>query len=87
MHTTVSLVAQAVTVAQRLGYEVRQEWLGGKGGGRCELRGRKLLFLDLAQGPAEQLEGLLGTLRLEPGALGVPMPHSLSVLLRPAPEA
>jgi hypothetical protein len=87
MHTTVSLVAQAVTVAQRLGYEVRQEWLGGNGGGRCELRGRKLLFLDLAQGPAEQLEGLLGALRLEPAAREVPMPHSLSVLLRPSPQA
>ena len=84
MHT-VSLLAHALSLAQRLGYEVRQECLGGNGGGRCELRGKKLLFLDLAQGPAEQLETLLTVLRLEPQALRLPMPHYLSALLQAKP--
>ena len=55
MHT-VELLAEALNLAGRLGYEVRQEWLGGNGGGTCELKGRKILFLDLALGPADQLE-------------------------------
>jgi hypothetical protein len=54
MHT-VEAVEQAVELARRLGYSVRHEWLDGSGGGACELHGRKLLVLDLAQSPAEQL--------------------------------
>ena len=49
MHT-VEALEQALDLAQRLGYEVRQEWLGGNGGGGCELNGQKVLFLDLALG-------------------------------------
>ena len=52
MHT-VELLAEALNLAGRLGYEVRQEWLAGNGGGACELKGRKILFLDLALGPAD----------------------------------
>ena len=45
MHT-VELMEQAVVVAKALGYGVRQEWLGGCGGGACEVGGRKWIFLD-----------------------------------------
>jgi len=62
MHTVDALQA-ALGLAKRAGYEIRNEWLGGSGGGGCELNGRKLLFLDLAQGPHEQLEIVLSTLR------------------------
>lgn len=48
---------------RRLGYQVRQEWLGGEGSGACELRGRKLLFLDLAQSSDDQLEAAEAALR------------------------
>jgi hypothetical protein len=61
MHT-VQRLGEALQRAGRLGYEVRQEWLGGNGGGACELRGRKILFLDLALGPADQLDQVLGAL-------------------------
>jgi hypothetical protein len=46
MHT-VELLQEAVEAARRLGYEVRQDWLGGNGGGHCLVRGRKWLLLDL----------------------------------------
>ncbi|MFZ5831654.1 MAG: hypothetical protein ACOY3P_16330 [Planctomycetota bacterium] len=58
MHT-VDLLDQALAVAIRLGYRVRQEWLGGEGGGACTLRGQKLLFLDLDRSVPEQLEQVL----------------------------
>ena len=80
MHT-VELLEEAVSAAQRLGYEVRQEWLGGNGGGACEIRGRKSIFLDLALGPADQLEHVVDALRREPDALALPMPHPLRDLL------
>jgi hypothetical protein len=65
MHT-VDLLAQALATAQRLGFRVRQEWLGGMGGA-CELRGQKWLFLDEALSPAEQLAVVLDALREDPG--------------------
>jgi len=65
MHTVDALQA-SLELAQHAGYEIRNEWLGGSGGGGCELNGRKLLFLDLALGPLEQLEIVLDTLRRDP---------------------
>lgn len=67
MHT-VELLDEAVQVARRLGYEVRQDWLGGDGGGHCLVRGRKWLLLDLAQSSDEQLEVVAEALRGEIGA-------------------
>lgn len=65
MHT-VDLLERALALAERLGYRVRQEWLGGSGGGGCEIRGQKWLFIDLAVGPEEHLTAVLDTLRSEP---------------------
>lgn len=66
MHTVAQL-REALRTARQLGYEVRQEWLGGAGGGACELRGRKILVLDLAMGPADQLHVVAEALRAERG--------------------
>ena len=73
MHT-VELLEEAVCLAEQAGYRVRQEWLCGRGGGGCEIRGGKWLFLDLAVEPAEQLDQVLDTLRRDPAVdpLGVP---------------
>ena len=71
MHT-VEMLEQALDLAVRLGYTVRQEWLAGSGGGGCELKGRKLFFLDLDLGPDEQLEQVLEALRREPDAVSSP---------------
>jgi len=79
MHT-VELLRQSLDLAERLGYRVRQEWLNGCGGG-CEINGRKVLFLDLAMGPTDQLDQVLDTLRHEPEAVALPMPGQLRKLL------
>jgi len=86
MHT-VEILQQALDLATRLGFGVRQEWLGGSGGGGCELNGRKLFFLDLALDPGEQLDQLLQVLRYEPEAAQLPMPRELRELLRPRKSA
>ncbi len=68
MHT-VELLQEAVAAARRLGYDVRQDWLGGNGGGHCLVRGRKWLLLDVAQSADEQLDVVAEALRGEIGAV------------------
>jgi hypothetical protein len=80
MHT-VEVLEQALDLAERLGYRIRQEWLGGSGGGGCELNGQKVLFLDLALGPVDQLDQVVDTLQREPGAAALSMPNQLRELL------
>jgi hypothetical protein len=63
---TVEVLQAALRAAEQAGYQVRHEWLGGSGGGGCEVKGRKLLLLDLALGPQEQLEIVLDALRRDP---------------------
>jgi hypothetical protein len=67
MHT-VELLQEALDTARRMGYEVRQDWLGGNGGGHCLVRGRKWILLDVAQSADEQLDVVVEALRGEPGA-------------------
>ena len=67
MHT-VAMLQEALDTARRLGYEVRQDWLGGDGGGHCLVRGRKWLLLDVAQSADEQLDVVAEALRTESGA-------------------
>jgi len=76
MHT-VELLEQALVTAERAGIRYRQDWLGGSGGGYCELNGQKWIFLDLGQSPAEQLEQVLEALRQEPRVLNLQMPDDL----------
>jgi hypothetical protein len=80
MHT-VEILGYCLDVARRLGYEIRQDWLDGNGGGGCVLRGRKILFLDLAQNPSEQLDQVLETLRLDPDTRLQPMPDVVRDLI------
>ena len=70
MHT-VELLQEAMEAARRLGYEVRQDWLGGDGGGHCIVRGRKWLLLDVAQTTEEQLTVVTDALRGESGVARV----------------
>jgi hypothetical protein len=81
MHTVV-LLAHAINLTEQLGYAVRQEWIDHNGGGGCELRGRKFLFVDLAAPPSDQLEMVLGVLRCEPAAAQLSMPKELLAALR-----
>ncbi|MCM2373442.1 hypothetical protein [Aporhodopirellula aestuarii] len=41
-------------IARNYGFEIRGEPLGGAGSTWCEIRGRRILFLDLSQPAAEQ---------------------------------
>jgi hypothetical protein len=65
MHT-VEMLEQAIARATAAGFVVRQDWLGGATAGACEFKGRKWLFLDLAQSPTEQLNLVLGALAQMP---------------------
>jgi hypothetical protein len=80
MHT-VELLKQALRCAEQLGYTVRQEWLAGAGGGACEIKGRKYLFLDLTAGPADQLDQVVEALRQEPQLPSLPLGRELGDLL------
>lgn len=86
MHT-VDLLEQALVAAERAGFRYRQDWLGGEGGGVCEVRGQKWIFLDLGQTSAEQLEAVLEALRQEPRALGLPLSPELRDLIAPRKSA
>jgi hypothetical protein len=50
------LLNELLDLAERIGIEVRQDYLGGEGGGICQLRGQKVLFLDMAATLADQLD-------------------------------
>ena len=65
MHT-VDLREQALVLAKQLGYRIREEWLGGSGGGQCEFAGSRWIFVDLALNAAEQLEQVAEALRCDP---------------------
>lgn len=60
---TVELLEQAIETAETLGYQVRHEYLGGAGGGACEFKNQKWLFVDLALNTHEQLEQVLDALQ------------------------
>jgi hypothetical protein len=80
MHT-VEILEQALNLAGRLGYTVRQECFAGSGGGACQLKGRKFLFVDLDLGPEEQLEQVTAALRCEPNVLSLAISRELGELL------
>ena len=80
MHT-VELLEEALRVAEQLGYSIRHEWLGGAGGGACEIRGRKWLFVDLALNAVEQLEQVAAVLQADAAVYAVELPPAMRRLL------
>ena len=80
MHT-VELYELAVHVAESLGYDVRQEPLGGARGGACELAGRKCVFVDLTLSPREQLDQVAQALAQDPRAYGPRIPEPVRELI------
>ena len=82
MHT-VELLQEALEAARGLGFEVRQDWLGGNGGGHCLVRGRKLVLLDIAQSTEERLSVVADALRGEPGATKYVRSPELAERLKP----
>lgn len=80
MHT-VEILEQSLDIAKLLGFEIRQEAFGGAGGGACEFKGQKFLFLDLSRNSIEQLEQVLEALRDDPALHTVNLPGALQQLL------
>jgi hypothetical protein len=67
MHAA-ALLAEALDVARVFGYQIREEFLEGAGGGHCSFAGKKWLLLDVTQSSREQLADALDALRCEPAA-------------------
>jgi hypothetical protein len=76
MHT-VEALERLKEVAADAGYTVRQEWLGGAGGGACHFAGRKWIFIDLSLSVIEQLDQVASALRDDPAAGALEMPDRL----------
>jgi hypothetical protein len=80
MHT-VELLEQAIGLAERCGFVVRQDWFGGSAAGACELKGRRWVFIDLAISPREQLDQLLDALGEIPTVAQLQMSPQLQKML------
>jgi hypothetical protein len=68
MHT-IEKLERLKDLAERAGYTVRQEWLGGVAGGACQFAGRKWIFIDLSLSVIEQLEQVAAALDSDPVAV------------------
>jgi hypothetical protein len=80
MHS-VELLEQSLAIAEKLGYTIRHEWLGGVGGGACEFAGRKWIFVDLSLSVIEQLDQVTEALKLDPGLAFVEVPSQVQASL------
>jgi len=60
-----------VRLFEQLGVEVRQERLGGSGGGLCRIRGRRVVFVDLDADAATRLDRSIEALAAVPEAATV----------------
>jgi hypothetical protein len=77
------LLAEAMDVARRLGYQIREDDLDGAGGGHCSFHGKKWLLVDVTQDVDDQLRDVLDALRQEPEALAGNLSSRLATLLAP----
>ena len=78
---SVELLEEAIDAARRVGFDVREEWFGGSGGGACAVHGKKLLFLDLNLGPRERLLQVADALRGDPETANIIMTTALRRLV------
>ncbi|MGB2986703.1 MAG: hypothetical protein WBE26_12565 [Phycisphaerae bacterium] len=79
---TVAQLDIVIGLFGRLGIEVRQEHLGGGGGGLCVLHGRRLAFVDLDADPATRLECSLRALAACPELDNVYVPPVIRELIQ-----
>lgn len=81
MHTA-DLLEEALKAAQSLGFNIRHVWLDGSGGGGCEVRGQRWIFVDLALSPTEQLAQVTEALEGQPEVAMLPIRPELRGLLK-----
>lgn len=79
---TAKLLAEAMELARRLEYTVREEYLDGAGGGHCVFGGKKWLLLDVTQSTEEQLSDVTDALRAEGAWPRLAMTPPLAELLQ-----
>lgn len=60
---SIDLLEEALSAAEKIGIEVRPEWLGESTGGVCRIGTKHILFLDLSLSAAEQLKQAIEALR------------------------
>ncbi len=75
---TIELMEQAIAAAESIGYGIRHEYLGGVGGGACEIGGRKWIFIDLAMSTFDQLAQVVDALRADPATLTLDLSPGLA---------
>jgi hypothetical protein len=78
---TIELLEEALELARRAGYRVRQEWLDGCAGGACVIKGQKWLFLDPNLSPREQLEEVLNALWADPDVAAIDLGPELKQVM------
>ncbi len=82
MHT-LDLLEQAIHTAQQLGFNVREEWLNGQGGGYCEIAGIRWIFIDLSLNSMEKLDQILDALSHDPALETAVLPAELQKIMHP----
>jgi hypothetical protein len=60
---TLELLDYLIELARRLGFEIREEWLDGIGGGACVVKGQRILFVDQSLPPADRVQQIAQSLR------------------------
>lgn len=60
---TLELLDYLIELARRLGFEIREEWLDGTGGGACEIKGQRILFVDQSLTPSDRVDQVAQSLR------------------------
>jgi len=80
MHT-VELYDAMKSFAETLGYQVREENLGGIGGGPCEVAGRKCLFVDITLSSIERLDEVVRGIASDPMIHTANPPREIQELL------
>ena len=81
MHT-VELYAMTKSLASEMGYQIREEDLGGVGAGACLVAGRKCVFVDISSNTAEQLEQLSEAIANDPLIHTMNVPDALRGILK-----
>jgi len=72
-----SQIDRIKAILGRLGIEVREELLGGTGGGLCNVRGRRMFVLDREADAATRLDRCLAALLAVPEAETIYLPPDL----------
>ena len=78
---TVDLLEEAISVAERVGFTVRRQWLTEGVGGACRVGAQRILFVNLAASSAEQLAQVVEAIRSVELAEDIAISDSLGRML------